>query len=483
MNKSVIQFLMMLMVANLGLGCTSDLGSAPKGNDIDVHDDIAGQTANIGLICPSYTLVFLVGSSEATSSVSEWNIAVPSRADIEKNVETAAAKFKTAIEKAKNDLAAAFARDPKCPSAFELIFASIIDGPGSLDSSIETMHFGMTTKAGTTAAVWKKNETKKWALADGKLVPKEAAFELNTAKDVGVITQILAKSSVQAITTSRILTAGGSIVPGQIYYILKTHGARIATDSKYQPTLENIKAFPRKELTKSEWQSAILMDTNGPSARATSTVFSAQWNPADINAIIAAQTAGETDIDTAGDGITDRYTSADGQIDTAGEIGATSGSKALSFQESLTANTDHDFLGKRVLGSFVTYAGNSGSIGEEAKIQFPVGNESNGGKNLVILDSCYASEQILNALEYDNGVRGKTVVLASVNELYFEFFDYSKLDLAGFLKMPILLERLKNSNNLTAGEKELLANMSKGTLDWQNSNANSAFKELAIWND
>jgi hypothetical protein len=164
----------------------------------------------------------------------------------------------------------------------------------------------------------------------------------------------------------------------------------------------------------------------------------------------------------------------------------TSGSKSLAFQETLIKGSEKKYLGKRILGSFATYAdlkGTSPDIGAAAHISFPVGNAQNTSKNLMILDSCYASEKILNAVEYAPGVAGKTVVLASVNELYFEFFDYSKLDLAGFLKMPEVLEKLKTTKNLTDSEKELLVDMSNGTLEWGNDDKKSDFKKLNIWND
>jgi hypothetical protein len=484
MNKSVIQYIIIIILAHPNFGCTSESGSASKSDDIEVHDDFVSQAANISLVCPSDALVFLIGSSEAASSIPEWNIDTPSRTKVEEDGKHAAAKFQTAIEKAKLDLIAAFARDPKCPKPFELIFASILDGPESLDSSIETTHFGLETKDGSTAAKWKMSGSRNWTLSENSLVPRDAAFELNMATDVGNIIQILAKNNPQSITADSKLVAGGVIIPAQIHYVIKTHGARIATDAMYQPTLENLKEFPRQQISNNQWQSGILMDTHGPTANISSSVFSAHWNPKDILAVLALNTAGEGNSDTAGESNFD--TAADGFYDTAGEYGMTSGSKSLAFQEALVKDSETKYLGKRVLGSFATYAdlkGTSPSMGAAAHLTFPVGNAQNAGKNLIILDSCYASEKILGALEYAPGLAGKTVVMASVNELYFEFFDYSKLDLAGFLKMPTLLEKLKHNHNLSDGEKELLANMSKGTLAWRSEGANSDFKKLAIWND
>ncbi len=484
MNKLVLQCLYIAIVANQGLACTREAITTLKDNDIEVHDDFAHNTTGIELKCPSSALVFLIGSSEAASTVEEWNIAEPSKEDVDTHGQASANKFQAAVQKAKTDLTASFAKDPKCKTPFELVFASIIDGPGSLDSSIETVSYGMKIKEGTTAASWKKIKTKQWTLSDKNLVPFEAAFELNMAKDVGVITQILAKNTFASIVTSKNLTIGDAIFSAQIHYVLKTHGARVATDAQYQPSLENMKAFPRQEIVKTQWQSAILMDTHGPEVRTASSVFSAHWNPEDIKAVMSSYTAGDGSSNTAGDGHMGTNTAGEIYNDTAGEPGMTSGTKSLTFQDNLIAGGERTYLGKRVLGSFATYAGNGeASIGEESQLILPAGNGQNPSKNLLILDSCYASEKILGALEYAPGVAGKTVVLASVNELYFEFFDYSKLDLAGFLKMPVLLERIKNSTNLTADEKKLLANMTKGSLNWQNGTTSSAFKELAIWID
>ena len=494
MNKSVILFLIITFSANLHFACNSETTSELKRDDSQIHNDFARQAASIELNCPRDALVFLIGSSEEASRIEEWNIDSPSKAKVEEDGHLAAKKFQAAIEKAKSDLTTAFAQDPKCQGSFELVFASIIDGPDSLDSSIETTHYGSVAKEGSTTLKWKMSGTKSWSLSGNRLVPHAEAFELNMATATSKITQILAKNSFQSIANSKKLESGSAIVPAQIHYVLKTHGARIATDAAYQPTLENIREFPRLALSASHWQSGILMDTHGPSANSTSSVFSAHWSPADVQAAQLQSTAGEGPSDTAADGITNtagdgetkHNTSGDGNGDTAGEYGMTSGSKSLAFQDALIKGSEKTYLGKRILGSFAAYADlkeTSQDIGAAAHISFPVGNTQNVGKNMIILDSCYASEKILNALEYTPGVAGKTVVLASVNELYFEFFDYSKLDLAGFLKMPVLLEKLKTNNSLSESEKELLVNMSKGRLAWGNDDIKSDFKKMSIWID
>jgi hypothetical protein len=486
MNKSVIQFVLTAITAQLVFGCTKESVSTSMSDDIDVHDDVAKQTSSIQLECPSNALVFFIGSSETPSKIDQWDILSPSRSEVEANDNESARKFEGAIQKAQNDLIASFAQDPKCRSPFELILASIIDGPGALDSSIETIHYGLKSKEDGAQKNWKKTGNKKWALKDGKLNEQDMSFELNMAKDVGSITQILAKNSFLAIRNEKTLKTNPDIFPAQIHYIIKTHGARVATESKYQPTLDNIKEFPRQNIDKSHWQSAIFMDTNGAVAPINPNVFSAHWNPSDISATMLGMTAGETNYDTAGDGASVHNTSGESVRDTAGDPGATSGGKSLSFQDALVDSSRTEYLGKRTLGSFATYSdrkNKAASIGEDSQLSFPVGHSHGASKNLIILDTCYASEKILNALEYAPGFSGKTVVLASVNELYYEFLDYSKLDLAGFLKLPTLLERLKKSDKLSAAEKELLANMAKGTLAWQNNETESAFKELTIWVD
>jgi hypothetical protein len=478
--------LLTAIAVNLFLGCTEESVSTPKSDDIDIHDDIAKQTSSMQLECPSNALVFFIGSSETPSKIDLWDILSPSRSEVEASDSESARKFEAAIQKASNDLIASFAQDPKCRSPFELLFAAIIDGPGSMDSSIETSHYSFTSKEGGEQKKWKKTGTKKWTLMDDNLELQGIPFELNMAKDVGNITQILAKNSFLAVEREKTLKTNTPIFPAQIHYIIKTHGARIATDSRYQPTLNNIKEFPRQDIEKSQWQSAILMDTNGATTQHKSPIFSAHWNPTDISGAMLGMTAGEADYDTAGDGSNAHYTSGDSVRDTAGDPGATSGGKSLSFQEALVESSRSEYLGKRILGSFATYSDRKNrapSIGEDSQLSFPVGHAHSAGKNLIILDTCYASEKILGALEYTPGYSGKTVVLASVNELYYEFLDYSKLNLDGFLKLPILLEKLKNSNKLSLAEKELLANMSKGTLNWQNNETKSAFKELTIWND
>jgi len=488
MNSSVMQFLFIVLMMSLGLGCTGEPASELKADDIDVHDDFARQTSNIKPICPNYALIYLIGSSESAGSITSWNIDFPNRLTIEINEKNSAKKFQAAIEKAKHDLTKSFAKDPKCGESFHLVFAAIIDGPENLDSSIETIHYGMTAKTGGIDLVWKRLMNRQWSLKGNKLVPRKSKFELNMAQDVATIIQIMAKNTHQSLATDNSLSLGLSIIPDQIHYILKTHGARVSVDPKHQPTLENMKAYPREDITSSQWQPAILMDTNGPTSPLSSSVFSAYWNPEDIDEVQAFKgkiPGGESSADASGDSILSN-TSGDGIFDTAGEIGMTSGSKSLSFQDSLLDNAEPTYLGKRSLGAFATYAnvkGNTSSIGESTQIKFPVGNAQTGGKNLIILDSCYASEKILHALEYADGTPNKTVVLASINELYFEFFDYSKLDLANFLKMPVLLEKLKKNANLKDSEKELLSNMTKGTLNWQNNETKATFKQLAIWID
>lgn len=344
-----------------------------------------------------------------------------------------------------------------------VLLATLIDGPNNGDSSIETRWYGWTqSTSGSPQWGIKDQRSWQWNTTSAALEATTGAFELNLPRSLSAIIKqlMILTPAGQFVTTvpPQDSNADPNTLPGfnRVNYFFKTHGGLYTMDSTRHPDLLN-------RATPGDAQQVLLFDAHGDQGEVVSSdLYSPFWTKQTAcqlyrelgnDALYASdqcaayeQAAAQGDVDEISQNIT-------AGVDTGGCSNTAGSGKGLLFDQTtmpvassgadVTDPTQLELLPEGVIrmGEALTYSSNAQLPYGIGQLQLSPASSANATTiyqaDMIVLDSCYGSDKVGNALlaALQNWPR-PLVTISNPNPLYIDLLQYNQLSLVDYVALP-----------------------------------------------
>lgn len=509
--------------------CTiQDSKSAPEGfemanlpgNSISSLQEIYDK-AGFGAIrevCESPMAVFFVGNGEPIGTMT-WSEVVSNdnKKIFHERQEARDELFYRAILKANKDLRSSLAVNdcrkfykennpaelPKLYQRSQVILLSVLDGPLFGDSEIQLDVFSWTKKE--EAWHW-ESKVRNLIWHDGSIEQSLEPFELNLPKSLSDIMESSFPIGDRLSTINQHAKRN--------FFIFKTHGGLLVRDESTVPDITRI-----TPLLSSDVLPIMLIDSTGVEGPLESDLFAPIWlrdtackiyEKHNLNALYEQGSCGKP-IDPRDETVPL----------TAGVDGAacnTAGSEKSALYDMariapLLRQGDSDIRphamdGYLKLGSAVTYNnGQSGisqptnnlsdeSVPSDGNLsQKPTIDDYTLGQglhlwelelgnvpiNMVLMDSCYGSNNIIDAFHRGGSGNGTNIALFNAKPLYFDLIDYSHLTLSQYLALTSILSPSETyAEQLGELSQKAIENLRENGLAAKPHEGKSSYRRLNI---
>jgi hypothetical protein len=453
-------------------------------------------------ICSKRPIFVFVGNAERAGVMIGDGIEAPV-INLKSIVDDAESGLKTALSHLPITCTTAFT-DALVQKKYMALLVSVVDGDGTLDSTIRTTWFrfdmerarSATSVSGTGKNAytpgWVASDTKEWKLDDaGKVV----------ANDKGERFEIHLPTQLEGVVRHFI----GAKPPNdpdfkfdQTVYLIKSHGGRFERDTR-APTVEALFDAVTKPLRADSLDHAFLFDSHGPNAaRPLAELFGASMTNENACGRFAALDPARFRATpwlcrTCGSAVKDK-----GPFKACGSPGATAsasgaGTGTLSMEDGSTMSMEDGstmsmedgstmgtgkgvfFGGKPDRALFdrafqvaagVRYSGKTDVPGL-TRMTLPLAGEANNAP-FVVLDSCWGSPNIgREAFAFLSGTGTSVPIVTAINPnpMYASALNYRLLDYFQYLALPYVFANAEVDASLRPTRDALAQHMKDHGLD------------------